>query len=89
MLWAGGECAPCSRKLLTTSHSLALLARRLCSQYVDPQGLAPFLACHLIALDQNNGIRPIGIGETARRIEAKAILQFIRGDIQDKQALCV
>ena len=26
-------------------QSLALLERRLCTQYVDPQGLAPFLSC--------------------------------------------
>ena len=31
-------------------HSLALMARHLCSSFVDPQSLAPFLSCHLIAL---------------------------------------
>ena len=38
-------------------HSLALMARRLCSSFVDPQSLAPFLSCHLIALDKNPGVR--------------------------------
>ena len=41
-------------------HSLALMARRICTTYVDPVGLSPFLACRLIALDKNPGIRPIG-----------------------------
>ena len=35
--------------------SLAALARRLCASLVDPCGLAPFLACRLIALDKNSG----------------------------------
>ena len=64
-------------------HSLALLARRLCTTYVDPVGLSPFLACRLIALDKNPGVRPIGICETPRRIIAKAVLFITRGDIQE------
>jgi len=63
-------------------HSLALLAKRLCTAFVDPQGLAPLLACRLIALDKNPGVRPIGICETARRIISKAVLSVIRDDIQ-------
>ena len=49
-------------------HSLALLARRLCTVCVDPQVLAPLMACCLIELDKRPGVRPIGICETARRI---------------------
>ena len=50
---------------------------------MDPAGLSPFLACRLIALDKNPGVRPIGMCETARRIIAKAILSVTRGDIED------
>ena len=49
---------------------------------VDPQGLSPFTACRLIALDKNPGVRPIGICETVRRIVSKAVLYVIKDDIQ-------
>ena len=42
-------------------HALALMARRISSTMVDPQGLSAFTACHLIALDKNPGVRPIRI----------------------------
>ena len=37
-------------------QSLALLARRLCTVCVDPLGLAPLMACCLIALDKSPGV---------------------------------
>ena len=61
--------------------SLALVARKLCTVYVDPRGIAPLTASRLIALDKNPGVRPIGVGETVRRIIEKAILFIIRQDI--------
>ena len=64
-------------------HSLAATARRLCTSLVDPKSVAPLLACRLLALDKNPGVRPIAVGEIARRIIAKAVLSIIRGDIQD------
>ena len=36
------------------------------------------MACRLITLSKNPGVHPIGIGETARRIMAKAVLSVIR-----------
>ena len=36
--------------------SLALLARRLCTCFVHPDGIAPFLTCTLIALDKCPGV---------------------------------
>ena len=85
---------------LCTSHkgaswdlcaSLASVARRICSSYVHPTSIAPLLACRLIALDKHPGVRPIGIGDTARRIIAKAVLTIVGPDIQDAsgcQQLC-
>jgi hypothetical protein len=64
-------------------HSLALMARRICSCFVNPIGLAPMLACRLIALDKCPGVRPIGICETHRRIISKAILAVTRSDLRD------
>ena len=64
-------------------HSLALLACRLCTQFIHPSILAPLLACRLVALDKNPGVRPIGACEVTRRIISKAILSVIKGDIQD------
>ena len=53
-------------------ESLASVARRICSSYMNPTLIAPLLSCRLIALNKNPGVRPIGISDTARRIIAKA-----------------
>ena len=63
--------------------SLALVARKICTSFVDPTHLAPMLACRLVALDKCPGVRPIGIGDTARRIISKAVLSIVGPDIQD------
>ena len=62
--------------------ALSQVAKRLCTTYVDPRSVSPFLACRLIALDKHPGVRPIGIGDTARRIIAKAVLYTIPPDVQ-------
>ena len=64
-------------------HSLAFTAQRLCTIFVDPSAIAPFLACCMIALNKNLGVCLIGIGDTSRRIIAKAILTVTRMDIQE------
>ena len=58
-------------------------AKRICTNLIDPTCIAPLLACRLIALDKNPGVRPIGIGEIPRRVIAKAILYIVRQDIQE------
>ena len=60
----------------------ALFARRLCTSFISPDILSPFLGCRLIALDKSPGVRPIGVCEVVRRIVAKAALYVIRDDIQ-------
>ena len=67
--------------------SLALTAKCLCSVLVDPSCISPLLACRLIALDKNPGVRPVGIGEIPRRIIAKAALSVTRNDILDAAVL--
>ena len=61
--------------------ALAQVAKRLCTSYVDPSSVSPFLACRLITLDKQPGVRPIGIGDAARRIIAKAVLHTLCPDI--------
>ena len=77
---------------LCTSHkgalrdlcvALASVAVRVCTSHVHPSSITPLLACRLIALDKHPGVRPIGIGDTARQIIAKAVLSIIKPDIQD------
>ena len=55
-------------------------SKRFCG---DDDSLEPFLACRLIPLDKNPGIRPIGIGEVLRRIIAKAVMRTFRSEIMD------
>jgi len=54
---------------------------------VDPCCITSLLACRLIALDKNPGVRPIGVGETCRRIIAKAALAVTRSDILEATGL--
>ena len=61
--------------------SLALVARRLCTDVVDPSGVSAFVACRLIALSKFPGVRPIGAGEVVRRIVGKAVLTTLKMEI--------
>ena len=63
--------------------SLADMAKELCIKEVEsPRSLEAFLACRLIPLDKNPGLRPIGIGETLRRILGKAVTSVLKKDVQ-------
>ena len=79
-------------RCLCTSHkgasrdlcaALASVAVMVCTTHVHPSSIAPLLACHLIALDKHPGVCPIGFGDTACQIIAKAVLSIIKPDIQD------
>ena len=63
-------------------HAIALMTRELCSTDInDPESIIPLLACHLIPLDKQPGVRPIGIGEVLRRIIGKAVMKVIKPDV--------
>ena len=54
--------------------------------------LSSLLACRLIPLDKNPGLRPIGIGEVLRRIIGKMVVWVLRPDLQEAAGdlqLCV
>ena len=96
-LWVNGAAGPSGldahkwRHLYTSQKgasrdicaALASVTRRLCSLYIHPSPVAPLIACHLIVLIKNLGARPISIGDTARRIIAKAVLFLAASDIQN------
>ena len=64
--------------------ALALLTRKLCTQYVGPVSVEGLTACRLIALDKGDGsVRSIGVGEVFRRIIAKCVIQITKPDIFD------
>ena len=62
---------------------IASLAKKLATTIVDPSTLEAYIACKLIPLNKNPGIRPIGVGETLRRIIGKAICWVLKDDIQN------
>ena len=79
------------RRLCTSFHaassalcnSVASVARRLCTQYVDPSCLQALIACRLIPLAKHPGVRPIGVCETVRRIIGKAVLTIVGKEVRD------
>ena len=63
-------------------NAIASVSKRICTTYVNPEDIRALVACRLIALDKCPGVRPIGIGETVRRIMARAILSVLKDDIK-------
>ena len=54
-------------------EEIATLARKLATEIIDPSTIDSLIACRLIPLNKNPGVRPIGIGEVLGRIIGKAI----------------
>ena len=75
-------CTSFSRASSNLCNSITMMARRICTEYMDPEGLSSFTACRLIALDKNPGVRPIGVGEGLRRIIGKAAFGMLKEDVQ-------
>ena len=88
--WAFKSRCTCVEKTLHLDQSSFIRALPFsCSDRKTPQHRTnttrKYWASHgrLIALDKNPGVRPIRIGDTARRIIAKAILNITRQDIEE------
>ena len=82
----------CSKKFkregLELREELAIFARKIASEVVDPYCLEAYVASRLIPLNKNPGeedvqIRPIGVGEVMRRIVGKAISWCLSKEIQE------
>ena len=61
--------------------TFAEVIKKLCTVKCQSSALETYLACRLIPLDKNSGLRPIGIGEILRRIAGKVIVSAIQKDI--------
>ena len=63
-------------------HEIAILAKRLCTTYIDPESIEDLLACCLIPLDKGDGsVRSIGVGEVIWRIIVKCVVQIAKPKI--------
>ena len=44
-------------------HAISAFGCRMCTSYVNSACLTAYTACHLIPLDKNPGVHPIGVSE--------------------------
>ena len=64
--------------------AIANMAKKLCTENrTENGGISALLACRLIPLDKDPGLRPIGIGEVLRRIIGKMVVKVLKPDLQD------
>ena len=64
-------------------ESVASLCRRLANTIVPWPDIRGLVASRLIALDKCPGVRPIGVGETLRRIVGKVVCSACRLDMEE------
>ena len=65
------------------------MAKKLCTKEIETQylhdkefiNIEAYIACRLIPLDKNPGVRPIGIGEVLRRRIGKSVLSVVKQDV--------
>ena len=58
------------------------MARNLCTEYVDPSSIEALVASRIIPLDKGGcGVRPIGVGEVARRVISKSVMKVVKPDV--------
>ena len=70
-------CCSFGRASSDLCGALALTARRICSDLLDPSLLDAYTANRLIPLDKCPGVRPIGVSKVVRRIIGKAIMRIL------------
>lgn len=82
----------CSSSFGTTNSDLRKaivdMIKKLCTEKItDSEGggdcLEAFVACRMIPLNKNPGLRPIGVGEVLRRIAGKVVMRVAKKDIME------
>ena len=64
--------------------AVANVAKTLCTEDRTVQGgISALMACRLIPLDKDPGLRPIGIGEVLRRIIGKIVVYILKSELQE------
>ena len=67
--------------------AFAEMIKKICTQKIetenDATALEAFLACRLIPLDKNPGLRPIGVGEVLHRIAGKVVMKVLKEDVRN------
>ena len=75
-------CKSFKKSSMNLCDTLATLARRLFTEFVDPLTIQPILASRLFPRDKGNGdVRQIGVGEVIRRIIGKCVTKVTKQDI--------
>ena len=62
------------------------MTKKLCIESLsqnagDKSPIEAFVACRLIPLNKNPGLRPIGVGEVLRRIVGKIVMNISKNDV--------
>ena len=67
---------------LQLGDEIASLSKRLCSEEIPYEYISSLMSCRLVPLKKlDNSVRPVGIGETLRRIISKAVVSMLKQDI--------
>ena len=77
-------CKSFKKSSTNLCDSIAVLARRLCTEFIETRPIEPILSNRLISLDKGNGgVRPIGVREVIRRIIGKCVMKVVKPDVID------
>ena len=67
-------------KSIDLAKAVAKMCKIMCSEtcnYDNNRDVEAFVACTLVSLDKNSGVKPIGIGEVLRRVVGKVVNERI------------